>query len=138
MPRSSLVGGAVSNLRVGDLMTKGVFSVRPDTPVAGLHGLMSEKRIRHVPVVVENGKFVGLVSHRDVLRCAFPLDEAQPVSARVDLLTSVRVGDIMTQDVKTVQADTDLAVAARIMFLHESDDCAEDFQAGDHGGGSDR
>ena len=52
--------------KVGDLMTKGVFTCAPDATVASVMELMDEKRIRHVPVTVDN-VIAGVVSVRDIV-----------------------------------------------------------------------
>jgi CBS domain-containing protein len=118
-----------NNLRVRDLMTTGIYAVGPEAPVTMLQGLMIDKRIRHLPVVDSDGTLVGLVSERDVLRCAIPLEEGVPLSAHVDLLTGMRAADVMTRDVETVEADDDLAVAARIM-LDNKYGCVPVFEEG--------
>jgi CBS domain-containing protein len=96
-------------------MTSELFAVRQAAPVSVLQDLMDEKRIRHVPVVDDDGTLVGLVSQRDVIRCASAADEL-PLSTSGDLLGAIRAEDIMTQQVETVDADDDLAAAARIML----------------------
>ena len=52
---------------VHKLMTKMVFYISPDMSVEECMALMSEKKIRHLPVV-ENGKVVGLISIGDVVK----------------------------------------------------------------------
>lgn len=106
----------MSSLRVRDVMTSELFVVEPDEPVALLHDLMNLKRIRHLPVVDADGELVGLVSERDVIRYTFAPDPDVSRPTRAVLLDSLQVGDIMTRDVETVEADDDLAVAARIML----------------------
>lgn len=51
---------------VGDLMTSNVFTCAPDATVAAVMELMDEKRIRHVPVTVDN-VLAGVVSIRDIV-----------------------------------------------------------------------
>ncbi len=53
--------------RVRDIMTPDVLTVTPEETVAGCMALMTEHRVRHLPVVVE-GRLVGLVSIGDVVR----------------------------------------------------------------------
>lgn len=55
-----------SSQKVGDLMTRGVFTCGPDATVASVMELMDEKRIRHVPVTV-NEILAGVVSVRDIV-----------------------------------------------------------------------
>ncbi len=106
----------MSNLRVRDVMTTEIFAVSPGAPVSAVQDLMDERKIRHVPVVDTDGALLGLVSQRDVLRSASAMEEDVPLSVSVDLLSAVRAADIMTREVETVEADNDLAVAARIML----------------------
>jgi CBS domain-containing protein len=51
---------------VRDVMTAPVLTVRPDTPLEECRALMSERRIRHLPVVADDA-LIGLVSAGDVL-----------------------------------------------------------------------
>jgi CBS domain-containing protein len=55
------------DVRVADVMTKQVLSIGPDDDVLAAARLMSEKRIRHVPVV-QDGNILGVVGIRDVMR----------------------------------------------------------------------
>ena len=52
--------------RVADIMTRNVVTVAPDTGTRACMALMSEKKIRHLPVV--DGSMVqGMISIRDIL-----------------------------------------------------------------------
>ena len=60
-------GPAVLDDPVESVMTADVFTCRPETTVQELMALMTERRIRHVPVVVD-GALAGLVSIGDVVK----------------------------------------------------------------------
>lgn len=60
-------GPAALDETAAELMTTDVVTCEPDTTVERLMGVMTERRIRHVPVVVE-GELVGLVSIGDVVK----------------------------------------------------------------------
>ena len=49
------------------IMTAQVVTVGPDTPVTACMQLMTERRIRHLPVV-EGGQVVGVISIGDLVR----------------------------------------------------------------------
>ena len=53
-------------MRVEDVMTKDVKTVRPDTPLREVARILAEGKISGVPVV-EDGKLVGVVSESDIL-----------------------------------------------------------------------
>ena len=63
-------GAAALDLRVADLMSSEVTTCDESTSVTDLMGLMTAKRIRHVPVVHE-GQLVGMVSIGDVVKARF-------------------------------------------------------------------
>ena len=52
---------------VSDLMTKNVITALPQDDLISVANTMTEKRVRHLPVV-EKGKLVGIVSIGDVLK----------------------------------------------------------------------
>ncbi len=56
--------------KVSDVMTSEVFTALPDTSVLKAIEMMRAHRIRHLPVVDEKGKLVGIVSLRDLAHAA--------------------------------------------------------------------
>ncbi|WP_457677012.1 CBS domain-containing protein [Thiolapillus sp.] len=62
-----LTGRRSENTPVGDIMSRELVAVGPDTPVDECMALMTEKRIRHLPVL-DDGKLVGLVSIGDIVK----------------------------------------------------------------------
>ena len=60
-------------------MTERVVTVYPDTICTECMALMTEKRVRHLPVV-ETGKMVGLISIGDVVKAV--ISEQQYVIER--------------------------------------------------------
>lgn len=60
----------VSDLPVGDIMTRDVAAVSPDTPIADLARVLYERRIGGVPVV-EGERVVGVITESDLLRMIF-------------------------------------------------------------------
>lgn len=61
-----LHGLASKNSRVGDFMTKELFSVLPDTSINECMAIMTSKHIRHLPVLKDD-QIVGLISIGDVV-----------------------------------------------------------------------
>ena len=53
---------------IGQFMSTDLFTVRPDDLIDLAASLMDWRHIRHVPVENEEGRLVGLVTHRDLLR----------------------------------------------------------------------
>ncbi len=61
-----LLGRHSESTRVEEIMTRNVICVNPRTKTRDCMALMSEKNIRHLPVV-EDGRVVGMVSIRDIV-----------------------------------------------------------------------
>ncbi|MDH3628187.1 MAG: CBS domain-containing protein [Acidobacteriota bacterium] len=106
----------MKHLAVRDLMTATPFSLTGDATLFELGELMDDKGIRHVPVVDDDGEVIGLVSQRDFVRMALAPAESLPVSLQVDALHVGTVADVMVNDVETVDPDTNIASAARVML----------------------
>lgn len=54
-------------VRIGEVMTTDLITVSPDNTVNDCMALMTDKRVRHLPVV-ENGRLVGLLSIGDIVK----------------------------------------------------------------------
>jgi CBS domain-containing protein len=61
------IGGEILRQPVSEIMTTLVVTCTPDDSVDRLNALMTENRVRHVPVVV-NGRLAGIVSIGDVVK----------------------------------------------------------------------
>ncbi len=84
-------------------MTRRVVTVSPEASIFEAQELMAQKRIRHVPVVEEGDKLVGIVSDRD-LRSALPFryfKEGLGPDEKAKL-EQLRIKDIMTRQVFTI------------------------------------
>lgn len=61
-------GAQLLDQPIARIMTTEVVTCRRDTPVDALMTTMTERRIRHVPVVDERGAIVGIVSIGDLVK----------------------------------------------------------------------
>ena len=52
---------------VSDLMTSRVFTLRRTDTLQDVRSLMQLAKIRHIPVTEDGDRFVGLLTHRDLL-----------------------------------------------------------------------
>jgi len=62
-----LKGRTSLDTQVSEIMTEDVFTVSPEETIEGCMQLMTDKRIRHLPVV-QSDKVIGVVSIGDVVR----------------------------------------------------------------------
>lgn len=71
-----LQGRSSADTPVGAIMTADVVTVAPDTSVPACMRLMTERRIRHLPVV-EAGRVVGMVSIGDLVKAVIADQQEQ-------------------------------------------------------------
>jgi CBS domain-containing protein len=62
-----LKGKASKDTKIGEIMTRDLITVSPETSIDACMRLMSGKHIRHLPVV-DNGQLTGIVSIGDVVK----------------------------------------------------------------------
>jgi len=104
------------DLRVRDLMSDHVISVHPGDSVDKVYDAMTERGIRHIAVIDDEGDLVGLVSHRDLLRHALIERSDLPFFLQRAVLRRTLAEEVMTSEVETAEPDLPLSEAARIMF----------------------
>jgi CBS domain-containing membrane protein len=100
-------------------MRSSFIHVLPTDSVLQARQLMQLARIRHLPVLDENGRLAGIVSHRDVLEAtASPAEGIAPLE-RQDRLRSIPVARIMAAHVQAIGPDETLGNAAEQMLRHK-------------------
>lgn len=100
---------------VRDRMTLNPVTTTPEVSVTDALRLMSEKKIRRLPVLDDQGHLVGIVSDRDLLLASPSPATSLAIWEIHELLAKLTVGKMMTREVITVPEDTPLEEAARIM-----------------------
>lgn len=58
----------IEDIHIRDIMTVAVHTCTPESTVAEIMSMMTAQRIRHVPVVDENGDLLSIVSIGDVIK----------------------------------------------------------------------
>lgn len=102
-------------MKVLDLMTTDVIMLHADSPLISAEEIMGLRRVRHLPCV-KDGRFVGLITHRDLLRAHLPV--GSHVERQIHV-SRTRVSEHMHTDVQTVGPDVELTEAARLMRKHK-------------------
>jgi CBS domain-containing protein len=81
------VGAAMLDSNVGDVMTAPPITVDPQTGVMDALGLMTRRRIRHLPVV-SGGALIGFVSIGDLVKYRIDRIEAEAEAMRSYIQTA--------------------------------------------------
>lgn len=96
-------------------MSRPVITVMPDTGIKEAARLLVEHGISGMPVLDAKGALVGIVSEADILPMETrpdPRTQATPLPPSAGSSPRV-VGDVMTRDVLTVSANSEVSQAAR-------------------------
>jgi CBS domain-containing protein len=76
------VGAAMLDRRVGEVMTAPPVTVDPETEVIEAMGLMTRRRVRHLPVI-QDGAMIGLVSIGDLVKHRIDSIQSEAEAMRV-------------------------------------------------------
>jgi CBS domain-containing protein len=71
-----ILPGRGSDTPVGDIMSSPVLTVSPDATVQQCMQLVTDKRVRHLPVV-EGGRVVGMISIGDLVKAVIAEQQQQ-------------------------------------------------------------
>lgn len=94
------------SLTASDVMVKEVITIDAEATVKEAAEVMSKLEISSV-IATKNGKFIGIVTERDLLKRIV----AEGKSAK-----KTQVKDIMSSPLTVIKPDTELDAAARLMF----------------------
>ncbi len=115
-------------MKIRQCMTRDPEVAGPNDSAREVLRRMRTQRIRHLPVVEASGVLVGMISERDLLPLETPLGAPQQVPGRAfgrpfddadaAAFDDPCVRDLMTAEVKTVEAEDTLHVAVRLFLEH--------------------
>jgi len=121
-------------MKVADIMTREVISVRPDMRVGQIARVFREHQLSGLPVITDEGELVGVITELDMVKrharpqmpAFLPLLGAYlPLGTReykesLRRITGVVAEDIMTTPVNTISPDASLEDAATVMVSNRS------------------
>lgn len=96
-------------MKVRDVMTKAVATIRPDATIKDAAQIMQQHNVGSIPVVDSNG-LVGIVTDRDIV--------VRNIAQGQDPL-STPVKNVMTSQVTTVTPDEDVHDISRMMATRQ-------------------
>lgn len=101
-----------------EVMSKGLITVLITTPVVEAYSLMKKNNIRHLPVVDDAQKIVGMISDRDIQRCIRYDRHSQSrlLDLELNLDPEIKVYEAMSWPVETIPASTSVRDVALTMI----------------------
>lgn len=95
----------LGDLRCGDVMSRDVIGVHPDSTVSEAWSRLAHHRFRALPVMHDDGTLAGIVSLRDFLEASLDREPSGPPCWQ----PHQTVSDIMTHHVQTAREDQPIA-----------------------------
>lgn len=103
------------NHLVKDWMTTPVISVRPTTSIIEADRKMHEYGVRRLPVI-QDDKLVGIVTKGDVREARASTANSLSIWELNYLVARLKVAQIMSDNVRTITSDANIAEAAELMM----------------------
>ncbi|MDM8569594.1 CBS domain-containing protein [Thiotrichales bacterium HSG1] len=103
-------------ITVKDLMSHELYTLKPTDTIQQARELMLKKRIRHIPIIEENGKFAGLLTKQDVLEVSVSALADIGLKERNELESHVPISEVMISEVVIAEENTNLIKAANFML----------------------
>jgi acetoin utilization protein AcuB len=100
---------------VAERMSHPVITISPEVPVQDALARMKKDNVHRYPVVDQAGKMVGIVTDNDLMNASPSEATTLSVWEIQALLAKITVERVMSRDVITVNEDTTIEDAARIM-----------------------
>jgi acetoin utilization protein AcuB len=101
---------------VSDWMTKKVYKVTQNDNVSDAIKLLKEKKVKHLPVVKDGNKIVGILSDRDIKDYTPSKVSTFDIHELNYILFTTKVSKIMVKDVLTAAPDMPIEEAAMTMY----------------------
>ncbi|MCG6896787.1 MAG: CBS domain-containing protein [Thiocapsa sp.] len=116
-------------MKVRDVMSRSVRTVKPETKIAEVASLMCLYRFHGLPVVDDEDRLVGIIAEKDLLHSLFPkLDKLMSEGmhsvdldkemARYSEILAMSTADLMTPNPVTVDPEMHVLRAATVMVRH--------------------
>lgn len=102
--------------QVKDIMTKDVFTLNQTDSLSAAKDLMDLARIRHIPIVDDEGNFAGLLTHRDILAATISELADIDIETKNEIEAGIPIHEIMQTDVCTATVDMPLKKAATLLL----------------------
>ena len=97
-------------------MVRSLVTVAHVATLATAWRLMRTRQVRHLPVLDADRRLVGIVTDHDLRQVMLDPSLQEEPGKLASILERLRVNEVMTWAVITVQPETELREAARIMY----------------------
>lgn len=102
-------------MTVKRMMKKNPITTTAETSIVDVADILKENHIHRLPVLDKKGKLVGVITEKDILHASPSPVSSLSVYEMPYMLSRLKVANLMTKDVRTIDPDTTVEEAAKIM-----------------------
>ncbi|MHB8790554.1 MAG: CBS domain-containing protein [Desulfobulbaceae bacterium] len=102
-------------IKVSNYMSRQVISIKQDVGIREAFFLMKEHAIRHLPIVDEGKRLIGIISDRELRRPNW-VDEAHDITHVYYLDNTMHVSDVMIKNVHVLHTYDTLSKAVTLLL----------------------
>jgi len=117
-------------MKVRDIMVREVTSINPDDNAQDALMFLFKMRFSGLPVIDAAGKLVGMFTEKDILTAVLPSyiekvgrfvyeEDPKSIKKKFEGLVNLTVSQLMRKDVVTVDENTSLCEAARLILTQK-------------------
>ncbi len=106
-------------ITVNEFMTTGPCTLRETDTINAARQIMTEKHIRHIPIIDSENHVLGVVTQRDVLAATEPVLSSSIRSDSVAAQPDIRLSEIMIRNVSVIHQSDSLRQAALYLQAHK-------------------
>lgn len=109
-------------MTIKTIMTKDVFTLKPEDPFIKIQETLRRVPFHHILICDDDKILAGVVSDRDMISQAAKYLDNNNGESFSDFLPRLKVSDVMTRDVISIDAETPIDAAA-ILLLENNFSC---------------
>lgn len=102
-------------MNVESIATRDVVTVKESDSMRAASNIFKEHKFRHLPVVDDGGRLVGVVTDRDIKRASASDATSLDIHELTYLVDKITVSRVMTKEPIVVAPDTSVQAAAKLM-----------------------
>jgi CBS domain-containing protein len=106
-------------ITVNEIMSTDLQTLHESDTVHDARKLMTERHIRHIPILDQDGILKGLVTQRDILAATLSKIEDASNEERLSFELSVPLKEIMTQNISVIDRHANIRKAALRLQSHK-------------------
>ena len=103
-------------ITVAEIMTSNPITLLRFNSLSDARSLMDEKSIRHIPIVDDEQKLIGLVTQRDILSRGISSQKYADKNELSKIESGILLADIMTTKLISITANLQITNAAQLIF----------------------